>query len=281
MISLPTKTELQTLRSFDEPQCLTIYMASFDQKTASNPSRIVLKNLLRETEAALLAAGTTPKNIKKTLRPAKILLDSNKLWPVHHQSLVLFMHPDLFSYYQLPAQVTTNNLTVQKGFNLEPLDKILQDNKSYFILGLSHNNVQLYRGDNYKLIPVKLKDFPTNMKLALGIDEYPSWRETHSVAPASLGKGSEASHGQYNVSQTDKIMLLQFFRLVDKRLRVFLKNKPAPLVLAGVEYLMPIYRRANTLKNLFPGGIKGNIEHASLDSIRQRARILINKKVTP
>jgi hypothetical protein len=205
------------------------------------------------------------------------MLEDHEFWPIHHESLVLFIHPKLFRYYHIPDHTLPYLLTVEKGFNLAPLLKIMTENKDYFVLALGHKNVRLYRGDHYQLKPVLLKNFPTDMKKALNIDEYPKWRETHEIAPSYIGKGSEASHGQYNVSQTNKVMLLEFFRRIDKRLHTLLQNKQAPLVLAGVDYLIPIYRQANTSRYLLPTSIKGNVEHANLDSIQQRAWSLVGR----
>lgn len=277
MINFPNQQELEELRAFDEPYCVTIYAPFIDPNAATNPNRIELKNLLREAEAALQSAGVQPKDIKKTLRPARALLEGDEFWPVHRESLVLFMHPKLFRYYHIPDHGTPYLLTVEEGFNLEPLLKIMKNNKNYFVLALSHKNVQLYEGDHYHLQPVHLKNFPSDMKKALRIDEYPKWRETHRIAPSYMGKGSEASHGQYNVSQTDKDMLKEFFGRIDHSLHHYLSSQDKPLILAGVEYLLPIYRQANTFPQLLKDDIKGNLEHSRLESIQERAWSLVSK----
>src|ERR1019366_908886 len=112
----------------------------------------------------------------------------------------------------------------------------LADNERYYVLTLGHKNVHLYEGDHYSIRDVQLKDFPSDMKETLNIDEYPKWRETHEIAPSYMGKGSEAVHGQYNVSQIDKEFLVKYFRLLDKRLHSFLRPKDSPLIIAGVGY---------------------------------------------
>ena len=236
---------------------------------------------MRQAEPALHPAGLKPHAIEQTLSPARQLAEDHEFWPLHHGSLVLFMHPKMFRYYHIPDHSTPYLITVEKGFNLEPLQKVIDDNKSFFVLALSHKNVQLYKGDKYQLTPVHLKNFPTDMKETLRIDEYPSWRETHAIAPTRAGKGSEASHGQYNVSQTDKTMLLEFFRRIDKRLRAFLQSTQEPLILAGAGYLIPMYRQANTSPYLFPETIKGSLGRANLDTIRKRAWSLISRGDRP
>lgn len=277
MIQLPDEQEMNELKAFDRPFCVTIYAPFIEPNgTRNSPNRIELKNLLRRAETALRDAGTEERFIRKTTRQARKLLDDHEFWMTLDDSLVLFMHPELFRYYHIPKQKAPYLLTVERGFNLDPLMEVLRDNEPYFLLALSHKNVRLYEGDQYRLRPVELKDFPTDMKEALNIDEYPFVLETHQVAPMSIGKGAESFHGQYNKSQTDKDMLLQFFRKIDSRLRGLLNQRGLPLVLAGVEYLQPIYRKANTYAKLLPQSIKGNQEHADLNQIRRQAWQLVS-----
>ncbi len=58
----------------------------------------------------------------------------------------------------------------------------------------------------------------------------------------------------------DKIYLdiLQYFHQVDKGIFACLKDEDAPLVLAGVEYLMPLYHEANSYQHLLADGMTGN-----------------------
>lgn len=281
MMQFPTQAELDELTTFHEPYCLSIYVPFIKPNAATNPNRIELKNLLREAKTSLEAAGADEDTIKKTLSPARQLLTNGEFWPIRRESLVLFLHQKLFHTYSIPQDTAPYMLTVSTGFNLEPLLAAMQTNRSYYLLALGHKNVHIYEGDRNQLNILHLKDFPSNMKEELAIDEFPNWRETHTIASPQTGKGSEAYHGQYNVKQTDKIMLLEFFRRIDKRLRPFLQASRLPLILAGVEYLIPLYRQANTYHNLVGETIKGNIEHTNNDDIRQRAWAIINQAKLP
>jgi Bacterial archaeo-eukaryotic release factor family 7 len=276
MINLPTSDELMDLKSFDRPFCLTIYAPFIDPNAPTNPNRIELKNLLREAEKALLSSGVTPAVVKKTLKPAQ-QLDKHEFWPIHHESLVLFIHPEFFRYYRIPNATIPYMLTIETGFNLDPLLKVMENNQQYYILTLGHKNVRLYEGDHYSLKPVQLKNFPSDMKNTLGIDEYPKSSETHTIGPTRGRKGSKAYHGQYNVSQTDKTMLLEFFRQVDQRLHNFLHYHKKPLILAGVKYLQPIYHKVNSYPGLLNKSIAGNQDNPNLFALREQALQLLKE----
>jgi len=271
MTVLPNTKELEELKRFKEPFCLTMYIPLLEPQPSTNPNKIQLKKLLHEGEKALKDAGVNEKTIGKTTSKAHSLLMNQAFWPFQHLGLVLFMHPRLFRYYWVPDPDVPYMLTVERGFNLEPLLNVMENDKPYYVLALSHNDVRFFKGGHYGLKDLRLKNLPTNLVETLRIDEYPNETETHTVAPASRAAHSEAFHGQYNERETDKDMLYQFFRRIDQRLHTFLHNKRTPLIIASVDYLLPIYRRANTYPYLLPRGIGGNPQHMQLDDIRKQA----------
>jgi len=257
---------------------VTVYAPLVSPDAATNQTRIVLKNLLREAGDALQQAGASSKEVEKTLRPAYQLMESDGFWQMHRESLVLYLHSALFLYYRLPAQELSiiAPVTVQAGFYLDPLLAIIEDNRQYYVLVLGHKNVRLYAGDRYQIQLVDLRKLPTDLIETLRIDEFPQSRETHTVSPTSRGKGSEAYHEQYNVSQTNKIMLREFFRRIDHSLRDFLAGKHVPLVLAGVGFLLPIYRKVNSYPHLLDGAILGNQDTTDLKTLRQKANTIVS-----
>jgi len=281
MSNYPTEQDIRELEMVKEPFAVSVYVPHIDPNTADNPNRIELKNLLKEAQTALEAIGVEPRLIRKTLRPAKELLTSPDFWPVQRGSLVLFMHPKLFRHFRLPEEGVPYLLTVEQGFNLEPLKAAFADNEGYLLLALGHQDVRLYEGDRYRLRVVRLKNFATNIVDALRIDEFPSWQETHQVAPARTGKGSRAYHGQYNVHQTDKEMLLEFFRLIDKRLHRILQEKQLPLILAGVGYVTALYRQVNTYGRLIAGGIEGAVDNHNPQEIITAAWSVLKRSERP
>jgi hypothetical protein len=278
MAQLPTSNELHELETFDEPSCVTIYAPSVDTEGAgaNNPERIELKNLLRQAETELQDEGVTPHDVRKTLRPAWELIDNPEFMPLRGDSFAVFASPHLFRLYHLPAGLP-HLISIGRGFQLGPLQGALRDNKPYLVLALSHKHVRMFEGDRFGIRQLRLKNFPGNMKESLGIDEYPNTADARKASPAGNRRKSEITHSEYSESQTDKEMLLLFFRKIDASLHKFLQRKSEPMVLAGVEYLLPIYRQANTSPYLVPGGLAGNIERVRFDTIRKRAWELLKK----
>lgn len=276
MAVVPTSDELRELEAFGRPHCVTVYAPPAEPSGASkdSPGRIVIKNLLNRAEAELLCDGVAPRDVRKTLRPARELIASKAFRPLHDEGFALFVHPELFRFYHLPAGLP-QLVSVGSGFRLGPLLEVTSDNRSYLVLVLSHQHVRMFEGDRFRIRELHLRQLPTNMEQALNIDEYPNTARSRNASPASNRRRSEITHNEYSESQTDKDALSLFFRQVDASLRKFLQRKGEPVVLAGVAYLLPIYRRANTSPYLVPGGLAGNFEREKPDAIRERAWRLV------
>jgi len=156
-----------------------------------------------------------------------------------------------------------------------PTKQEANTNKGYFVLALGHRNVQLYEGDRDTIRPVNLKNFPNDMVNSLRVDEYPQSRQTHTIASASHGKGSEGFHEQYDIRSIDKKMLKEFFRRVDKQIHSYLYKHQHPLILAGVGYELAIYRTVNTYPHLLADMIAGSTEDINLQDIRKKAWAIV------
>jgi hypothetical protein len=278
MIQLPTRSEILTLGTTQQPHGLSIYSGYLPPSSPNNPNRIQFKNLLKEARRLLADKKYSERDIAAFLEPADKLLSGEEFRVGHDHSLGVFIGQDFFRYYRLPSTSIESSIQLGRHFNVQPILDLIDTNLSYFLLCLSHNNIQLLRGDRYSIKPLELDRMPTNMEQSLRIDEYPKEIQTHSVAPTVIGKGSEQFHGQYNARQVDKDMLVRFFRKINTRLARELKGQNIPLILAGVEYLLPLYRQVNTYAHLVDRDIIGNVELAPLLQLQQQAATIVTSQ---
>lgn len=73
-----------------------------------------------------------------------------------------------------------------------------------------------------------------------------------------------------------KDYILRYFHQVDGGLRNLLGDEGAPLVLAGVDYLLPIYKEANSYPHLVDVGIEGNPEELSAEGLHEHAWAIVH-----
>lgn len=272
MIQLPTKAQLEVLRSWRAPNSVTIYSPYIAANSPdSNPNRIQLKSLLKEACQLLINNHIPQREVDAILEPAKKLLDGEEFTTSSKHGLVLFMHNDFFDYYHLPVDDVSQYVVVGGGFKLQPIVKLKNYNLSYYVLMVSHNGVQLFKGDLYDIKKIKFQKIPKTMLQELNIDEFDKLRGLHTVARVSEGKGSKQYHGEFEKSQIDKDMLTQFFRKIDSEVHKVIKDEKTPLILAGVEYLLPIYRKINTYPFISTKEIEGSLEHSPIETIRDQA----------
>jgi hypothetical protein len=123
-----------------------------------------------------------------------------------------------------------------------------------------------------------LTNVPTSMQEALLMDNPEKHLDYHTGTknPSPHGDRLAAFHGQGAQSdEEEKKNILRYFHYVDKGLKNELDSMSIPMVLAGVDYLLPIYHEANTYNSLLDEGLEGNPEGLSAKELHQRAWELV------
>jgi hypothetical protein len=75
-----------------------------------------------------------------------------------------------------------------------------------------------------------------------------------------------------------KDRILRFFRDVDHGVQHAVGDQRAPLVLAAVDYLRPLYRAASTHPRILAGGLSGNPDHLGAHELHRRAWTLVGER---
>ncbi len=81
-------------------------------------------------------------------------------------------------------------------------------------------------------------------------------------------------------SVTNKDRLIHFFRDVDLGVVSTLKNQEAPLIVAAVEYLFPIYKEANTYPHLLEDMIPGNPDLLTPDALHAASWKIVQSRAS-
>jgi hypothetical protein len=139
------------------------------------------------------------------------------------------------------------------------------------VLALSLNNVRLFEGNADTMSEIQL-NFPTSIDKALWTDDPEKQLNMHS-ASVSLrdGKNSTGVFHGHDPADEDKTNILRFFRSVDQGLSGILEDKNISMVLAGVDYLLPMYREASSYHNLLEDGIVGNPDRENIKDLHEKA----------
>jgi hypothetical protein len=265
-----TRDELRILTESSQAPCVSVYMPTHRVPTENQQDRTRLKNLIRQAQEALQAYGLRPTEAESLLEPATRLLGAIPFWKDKADGLALFLSPGLFRQYQLPTRFESL-VVVAHRFHVKPLLALLGGNE-FFVLALSQNAVKLFEGSRFGLSAIdEPEGVPKSLADALRYDEMEKQLQFQTGTGVVGGKGERAAmfHGQDLADNKERIQ--RYFRQIDQGLRDLFREAQAPLVLAGVEYLLPIYKEINTYQYLLNGGITGNPEGVSPEDLHRQA----------
>ncbi|HEU5101890.1 MAG TPA: hypothetical protein VFU22_22870, partial [Roseiflexaceae bacterium] len=142
----------------------------------------------------------------------------------------------------------------------------------FYLLTLGLGGVRLLVGTLYGLSPVELRGVPASLQDSLKYDEFSKQAQFHSGVPGSGGERGAIFHGQGARDGTlAKQEILRYFQQVEHGVRKALHDTRAPLLLAGIAYLLPLYREANTYPQLLKEEISVNPDELGKDELLARA----------
>jgi hypothetical protein len=256
------REELKTLLQQQSSWCVSLYLP-IDRTTAGRPAdRTRLKNLLRQAREQLARNGLGDGATAALLAPADRLVIDDEFWRQPEAGLALFLSEQAAHTFQLHAS-PEETVVVARRFMLRPLLPILSDAERFYVLALSQNEARLLAGTRFALHAVSVKDMPRSEAEALRFDELQKQTQYHTVA-SPAGQGTYAVfHGQADTIDDAKERMQRYFRQIDHALRRTLPYNGFPLVIASVDYLLPLYRQVNSYPHLLAESIHGNPDEMS------------------
>jgi hypothetical protein len=257
---------------------ISMFMPMIQRGAATQQNPIRCKTLLRQVEEQLLANGLRSQEAQDLLQPLQQLLPNRDFWQRQSHGLAVFIAPQIVRAYRLPLALD-ELAVVSYRFHIKPLLPLLSGDSHFFVLALSQKAVRLLRGTRFHSDEVELPGVPQGVAAALQYDDVEK-RDHHYPGTQGRPAGGIAPFAGHGVDVEDAThephdALLRYCQQVDTSLRAFLRNEQAPLVLAGVEYLLPIYQRANTYPYLLQEGITGNPEGLRPEEIQERAWAIV------
>ncbi|MDZ4178191.1 MAG: hypothetical protein U1E29_02995 [Coriobacteriia bacterium] len=237
---------------------------------------IRLKNLLRTAEEDLAKAGMRLPEIDALLRPARALLEDAAFWREGSDGLAVFLGEDSYRVFRLDIALP-ESVSVGERYAIRPVLPALNTGERFYVLALSKNHVRLLEGTRHEVHELDLTGVPASLSEALQHDEYERQVQFHSGTPASGGAGRRAAmfHGHGGLPDVEKNNLERYFRLIDRGLHEFLRDDHAPLILAGVDYLLPIYRAVNSYPHLVDVSMTGNPDETPAHALHAEARTML------
>ena len=269
MMKTFSKDELKSLMAKQEGFCISIFMPTYRAGAPAQQNQIRLRNMLRVAEEKLLAGGCRPQEAKILLEPLQGLIGNVIFWRHQSDGLAIFLSSGTFSYYCLPVNFD-ELIVVADRFHIKPLLQVLSGDNRFYVLALSQNEIHLFEGTKQDFREIEIDTVPRSLAEALQYDELEKQVRFHRGAQRG-GERSSMISGHGADLDDNKENISKYFRQIDKGLHDFMRDEKIPLVLAGVDYLFPIYKEVNTYNHLMNEGITGNPKGMSMEHLHKQA----------
>lgn len=271
-----SKEDLKELLAPCGEHCISLYMPTNRAPVEGRQDLIRFRNMMREAEEWLIRWGLRPPEAKEYLAPLTRLPDDVGFWQYRGDGLALFYSGDIMRHFRLPVRFD-ELLVVANRFHLKPLIPLLTEDAGFYVLALSQNEIRLIEGNRCGAWEVELDDVPASLADAIKNDA--PEQQLQFRTKTSIGPGRRQAvffaHGGLDDSKDD---IRRYLQQIDKGLKDVLRQSRAPLMLAGVDYLVSIYREVNSYPNLLGEGIVGNPELLSPEELHARAWKLVQPR---
>lgn len=253
VLSLP---ELKELSQHRGGPFVSIYMPTqrfAPDSQIENVGR--LKNLLKSASSELSGLGIRPAEADALLEPVRRMAEERPFWLRAEAGLAIFTDGAL-RVFRLPV-APPEMVFVGDRFLLRPLLSLLGSDRHYYVLALSQKHVRLLRSSSGALEEITLGDAPESLAETLQWDDFEkrSLQFHTGTSGAPGGRRPAVFHGSGEPDPKDELM--RYFREIDRAIVEHVRDG-APLVLAGVDFLLPLYREANSYPGLAPETVSGN-----------------------
>jgi hypothetical protein len=274
-----TREDLQELLTMEGDLFISLYMPMVvaGPETRQNPIRF--KNLVRAAEAQLVELGMDENDAAHFLEPVHAL-DRYEFWQHQDLGLAIFCSAHGMRRYCLPVPFP-ELAVVTDHFHIKPLLPLLTGNFRFYILALAQNGSRVLRCTRHTVREVPVAEMPANLAEVLQYDITEKYLQSRNATPGATGPAASAQqagvfHGQGEGVAHHKSDILQYFYQIDDALQKDLLNREqAPLILAGVDYLLPLYREANSYRHLIEAGISGSPENRTDEELHALAVPLV------
>ncbi len=273
-----TLEQLKLLAQQTQRPSISIFLPTHRVGTDAQQDPIRLKNLLREAERQFLDKGMGPNEVGALLQPAQALIENTAFWQHQQDGLAVFIAPDDFHYYHLPFD-TEELLVIAQSYYVKPILPLFMNNEHYYILAISQDAVRLFEATRHSVGQIEMpEDTPESLDEALRFDDPEKQLQFHSGTSQSAPQGGTRAgmfHGQGAGEDEQKEKIERYLNLVDMALKAVFREEKAPLVLAGVDYLLPIYHKVSEYANIMTEGIVGNPEHLRPEELQEQAWAIV------
>ncbi|MBD3233339.1 MAG: hypothetical protein GF315_06410 [candidate division Zixibacteria bacterium] len=273
-----SRDEIRELASKEGDTMISIYLPTHRRGAEVQQNHIRFKNLLSKTLNQLDDLGLRKKEIDSLIEPANDLLNNRDFWEHQEDGLAVFIAPDYFRYYTLPVTVR-EMANVRNKFAVKQLTPLYNHSPEFYLLTLSQKQARLFLGNRHELREIDTGEMTDNMEEFMKHEDPERQLQFHTGAGEASGGRAAVFHGHGAGSDESerKEMITNYFYALDKGISEIISGSHLPLILSGIEYYIPIYKKANSYNNLHSAAIEKNPDDMTEEELLREALNLLSK----
>ena len=276
-MEVPTGVDIDGLLAPREGPCVSLFMPAHRRGAETQQDRPRLKNLLDRAEGRLLALGLRTPEARTVLQPGRARLDDGVFWRHQGEGLAVYLAAGWAREFRLPYTLP-EFLVVGGRFHLRPLLEGMWPDQPFHLLALSLSGVRLFEGSRHRLEQRELPGAPK------GIGDTQRFLVVEKQLHAKVGPRRDVSraaiyHGHGAGREEDDERIVEYLREVDRAVASAVGRGGQPLVLAGVEHILSVYRALTGHANVLEGAVDGSPDDLTADRLHAAAWPLVEPVV--
>jgi hypothetical protein len=273
-----TMTDLRHLMAVETDTCLSIYMPTDPAAATTDEQRIRFKNLLGAADRAAEARAPRNQALAAAIAEGRRMLENDFFWRHQSDGLAVFMAPGVFLFYRLPVRFE-ESFSAGTRFAVKPLIPLFMADGRFNILALSQAEIRLFDCTRHAIMEIDLVEAPDGIAESLQYDEKHYQLQFHTGTAAGRGRRPAMFHGHGVGIDDNKDDIRRYMLDVNRGLKGILTDPAVPLVLAGVDYLLPIFREASSYGRVMPEAIIGNPEALKPEELHTKALAIVRPEL--
>ncbi len=264
------RSDLEALLLQRGGPCVSIYFPLHPEVEGGRGDRIRLKILADQAEDRLVQSGMRRPDAKELVQQIRDLPSDMAAWTARGRGMAIFAAPTLFRAFRLHGEVA-EAVYIDERFHIRPILPLVTEGDRYYLLALSEKRVRFFQGNMHGLTEIPLSWLSPGEGHPEKLDEIP---RSEKVTAAERKRGAILAgviHGQGGGPETPEEDLLPFLREVASEVDRHLRGEQAPLILACVQGLAPLWRQVSTHKFLHGEILSGSPDRLTPHELHARA----------
>jgi hypothetical protein len=266
-----TKPLFEELANHKADIYITAYLQTHAAGVEVNEKQDItaFKNVLQQISSQLKQNGVNENTITSMLTPGYDLIKDDTFWNNQQAGLALFISDNLFRYVKLPL-APSEGLLMGPSFFLNPLIPLMTTREYFYLLVISKKQSKLFKVDAFGIQYIDIPEIPNGIDDVVHFEEKDDqqlWR-----TGSSGGGGGANYHGIGAGKPDEKENIALYLEEVDETIwKEILHDENVPLLLAGVDYLLPIYKSVTDYNHVCEQTLIGSYEHEDVRTLHQKA----------